>query len=82
MTEELRPCPFCGGKAIMLVHELGIGGLRTLRIEVSHDEECIIRNRDRFVYGFLNFDLDSESGKSALHEMESDFAKLWNRRAS
>lgn len=76
----LRPCPFCGGEARMEFTSdfAGSGGLRALVIFVRHDENCILRYKDTFNYGFMDFDLDAYP--STAEHFTLDFALEWNRR--
>lgn len=57
------------------------GGFQGLVIFVEHERDCIIHGQGEFLYGFINFDTNSEVGKIALRSLEEDFARQWNRRA-
>lgn len=85
MGEEptLKNCPFCGGAARMELTKKfrGSGGFLGLVIFVEHEPDCIIHEQDEFCHGFIDFDAESEVGKSVIHGLERDFAKRWNRRA-
>lgn len=82
MTEidvRLKPCPFCGAKATMVVRR-DFGGIPSLRIEVPHDGGCPVWDKKVFRYGYLGFDTESEEGRLALGPMVKDLAETWNRR--
>ncbi len=58
----------------------GSVGCKGLVIFVKHDNACIIRERDLFLYGYITFDTDNIVGKYVLDDLKRGFAKQWNRR--
>ena len=77
---DLKPCPFCGGDAYMELVERG-SGLEHLAIFVRHSVRCPIYDKNKIVYGYINFEHESDHGRIALSSLERSFAKQWNRRA-
>ena len=76
MTEELKPCPFCGAKADV------VGDLYR-RYEVVMCRKCNSKTRQAY-YGkrsnFVRGELGFESFKTS-DEARARVVELWNRRA-
>ncbi len=68
MANELKPCPFCGGKA-----ELAWDGMDGLAIRVDHGGGCPIGGMRVIQYCYSN--------AGHLGFMEEAAADFWNRRA-
>lgn len=79
-TPALKSCPFCDGTARMELTRR-FGGFLSLAMFVEHKSDCIIGDKDAFNFGFIDFDVSSEVGKAALEDLETNFARQWNRRA-
>ncbi|MBS6643640.1 MAG: Lar family restriction alleviation protein [Clostridiaceae bacterium] len=76
--EKLKPCPFCGGKALFCIKEnrttnCGVGFVFEVECE-----ECRMRLPGRYV---VDFNLQPESGEiDVLNDRRQAAIEAWNRR--
>lgn len=64
---ELKPCPFCGGKAYIECWEM-----------VPFEKQYIQEENDGFYYGITCMNCDASTGGKLSEEKAID---AWNRRA-
>ena len=75
---ELKPCPFCGGKAVFVTKSIGHGGgCAIFDFEISC-ESCSAKAPK--AYGCIEFYFD-QYGEVKVHKDEKQKAiEAWNRR--
>ena len=71
---ELKPCPFCGGKASFIVEP------HRLAMTIDHKGWCIIASKNGIVYGHYPFNVTKEEFKPILDIHKEKLAEMWNRR--
>lgn len=79
MSEELKPCPFCGGKAIFYASTTkkddgNIGFEFTIRCG-----NCGVKLPNDYT---VNFYLDTDGEIKTLTDDREKAIKVWNRRAA
>lgn len=79
---ELKPCPFCGGKAI--IKQTYVSVMETNRDSVSFDIEirCVKCNATApGAYGYISANLSSSGDLNVWHDDRASAIESWNRRA-
>ena len=78
MGISLKPCPFCGNKAVFSVVETRSGGGQVSLVYTIRCNRCVIAQTQR-----AHTDIRlSEAGEIVLIDDQRDeVAELWNRRA-
>lgn len=69
MMDGLKPCPFCGGEAVLAWDHMD-----RLEIRVDHARGCVIGGMKVIPYCY--------SKVGHLESMERDAAAMWNRRTA
>lgn len=80
--EELKPCPFCGGKAA--IQQAGVDIMETNRDSVRFDFSirCVNCNAAApGAYGYISANLSRTGDLNVWHDDRTSAAEAWNRRA-
>lgn len=81
--EELKPCPFCGGKAA--IKQSGIEIMETNRdsVRVDFSIRCVNCNATApGAYGYISVNLSRTGDLNVWHDDRASAAETWNRRAN
>ena len=79
---ELKPCPFCGGKAA--IKQSGIKIMETNRDSVKFDFSirCVNCNATApGAYGYISANLSRTGNLNVWHDERPSAIESWNRRA-
>ena len=82
ITTELKPCPFCGGKA--KIDQTGVRVMETNHDSVSFDFsiKCAKCNATApFAYGYISANLSLNGELNVWHDDRPSAIEAWNRRA-
>lgn len=80
---ELKPCPFCGGKAA--IKQRGIEVMATNRDSVRFDFSirCVNCNATApEAYGYISANLSGTGNLNVWHDERPSAIEAWNRRAN
>jgi len=80
---ELKPCPFCGGKAA--IKQSGIEVMATNRDSVRFDFSirCVNCNATApGAYGYISANLSRTGDLNIWHDERPSAIEAWNRRAN
>lgn len=76
---ELKPCPFCGGKAVFEIvntksSNYGVGFIFDVKCK-----DCEMKLTSRYS---VDFSLNEDGEINFLNDRRSEAIKMWNRRAN
>ena len=81
---ELKPCPFCGGENIKMMHKdigfIGWNGFGAKKIKYQSYAMCN-KCYSKGAPATCEYEVDTERGRAVLEENDQKAATAWNRRA-
>ena len=82
--EQLKPCPFCGGENIKMMHKdigfIGWNGFGAKKIKYQSYAMCN-KCYSKGAPATCEYEVDTERGRAVLEENDQKAATAWNRRA-
>ena len=79
---DLKPCPFCGGKAV--IQQTGVEIMETNRDSVRFDFSVVCVNCNATApgaYGHISANLSRDGDVNVWHDDRPSTILSWNRRA-
>ena len=79
--QNLKPCPFCGGKANIEQTAYGTADLSSVRLQFAiRCKKCGASAPN--AYGYITINLSSNGEFNVWHDDRNPATAAWNRRAS
>lgn len=81
MSNELKPCPFCGGEAIIEQTAYGTADLSSVRLSFAiRCKRCGASAPN--ACGYIAINLSNNGELNAWHDDRNPATAAWNRRAN
>lgn len=81
--DNLKPCPFCGGKAV--IQQTGVKIMETNRDSVRFDFRIVCINCKATApgaYGYISANLSRDGDVNVWHDDRPSAVGSWNRRTN